>query len=50
MFDTDKSGTITRPELKAVFEANETKNDDLWFEIFKEVDADGDGSISFEEF
>jgi calcium-dependent protein kinase len=27
MFDKDKNGTISRPELRAVFEANETKDD-----------------------
>ena len=50
MFDTDKSETISRSELKAVFESNETKDDELWAEIFTEVDTDGDGSITFAEF
>ena len=50
MFDADKNGVISKPELKAVFETVEQKDDELWNEIFGEVDVDGDGDISFEEF
>lgn len=50
MFDTDKNGTISKKELKSVFETSEKKDDELWNEIFNEVDLDGDGEITFEEF
>jgi calcium-dependent protein kinase len=50
MFDKDNSGTITKTELRAVFETGEKKDDELWHEIFAEVDLDKDGEITFEEF
>lgn len=50
MFDTDQSGTISRTELRAMFETSDKKDESLWVEIFEEVDTDGDGSISYEEF
>lgn len=33
-----------------MFETSEKKDDELWNEIFNEVDVDGDGEITFEEF
>ena len=50
MFDQDNSGTISRAELKKFFETSEKKDDELWNEIFSEIDLDGDGEITFEEF
>ena len=50
MFDKDNSGTISREELRALFETTEKKDDELWNEIFNEVDLNGDGEISFDEF
>ena len=50
MFDEDHNGQISRTELRAVFETAEKKDEELWNEIFKEVDTDGDGLIIFEEF
>ncbi|CAJ0935207.1 unnamed protein product, partial [Mesorhabditis belari] len=51
MFDTDGSGAIGNQELKQAMisigiSANETEIDN----IIKEVDADGNGEIDFEEF
>jgi calcium-dependent protein kinase len=40
MFDSDKNGTISKQELKQVFETSEKKDDELWNEIFNEVDLD----------
>ena len=50
MFDADKNGTISKQELRAVFETGEAQDEQLWTDIFKEVDTDGDGTITFEEF
>ena len=50
MFDTDKSGSISKQELRSFFETAETKDESLWTEIFQEVDADGDGEITWPEF
>jgi len=50
MFDEDQSGAISRQELKNFFENSEKKDDELWNEIFLEVDTDGDGEITFDEF
>ena len=50
MFDKDNSGTISKEELREVFETGEKKEDELWQEIFNEVDLDKDGEITFEEF
>jgi len=47
VFDKDGSGEIDRDELKEVLQDNNVKRIDA---IIKEVDLDGDGKISFEEF
>jgi Ca2+-binding EF-hand superfamily protein len=33
-----------------MFETTEKKDEELWTSIFAEVDADGDGEITFPEF
>ena len=50
MFDVDHNGTISKEELKTIFETSEKKEEELWIEIFEEVDINGDGEISLEEF
>jgi calcium-dependent protein kinase len=51
IIDKDGSGTITVDELKATFESQGTQKDQqLWKEIMKEVDVNGDGEISYQEF
>ena len=41
---------ITVDELKAAFDSNEKKDEEIWKEIMNEVDANHDNQISFEEF
>lgn len=47
MFDKDNSGTISRDEIK---EALGNLDEEVADKMISEVDADGDGEISFEEF
>lgn len=54
MFDQDHSGSITADEIKKILgkgmdPANEVE-DAEWDKILEEVDVNGDGEISFEEF
>jgi calcium-dependent protein kinase len=54
-FDKDGSGEITREEIKEIFFANAKKNDNVNLEqqleyIISEVDINGDGKISIDEF
>ncbi len=51
LFDIDQSGSITADEIKKVLgRATNDVEDAEWDKILDEVDADGDGEISFEEF
>ena len=47
VFDTNGSGEIDRDELKEVLHDDNVKRIDA---MIKEVDLNGDGKISFEEF
>ncbi|KAI8582858.1 hypothetical protein K450DRAFT_225157 [Umbelopsis ramanniana AG] len=50
-FDADKSGTISREELKNVMNSlNEHLTEDEIDEMIREADKDGDGKIDLEEF
>jgi len=49
-FDKDKSGKISPEELKGVFGEENKISDDVWNQIVREIDDNGDGEISFEEF
>ena len=51
-FDQNGDGEITADELSAVFGGGAISqiNADIWAEICREVDTDGDGVISKEEF
>ncbi|KAI9288547.1 hypothetical protein BC943DRAFT_316831 [Umbelopsis sp. AD052] len=50
-FDADKSGTISREELKNVMDSlNEHLTEDEIDEMIREADKDGDGKINLEEF
>ena len=50
--DLDGDGTITREELKKTFGGGHVsaKGEAVWNQIMAEVDKNGDGEISFEEF
>ena len=51
MFDKDASGSISPSEIKTVLTAGESKIPQVVLDkILKQVDANGDGQISFEEF
>ena len=50
MFDKDNSGSISASEVKQVLGVGKNIEESLWREIINEVDTNGDGEISFEEF
>ena len=50
MFDKDKSGKITPEELKHVLGKDSKVSAEVWNEIVKDIDTNGDGEISFNEF
>lgn len=49
-FDIDSSGTITAEELKSMLGKYHAYDDDMWVEIIREVDLNGDGVIDLREF
>jgi calcium-dependent protein kinase len=49
-FDLDRDGVICLWELKEVLKNDHNVEEDIWQEIFEEVDANKDGKIDFEEF
>lgn len=50
LFDRDGSGSISADEVKSVLGVGKNIDEKIWNEIVREVDANGDGEISFEEF
>jgi len=50
MFDKDGSGFISSEEIKEILSFGKSVSDHAVNEIVKQVDANGDGQISFEEF
>ena len=50
MFDKDNSGFISSEEIKEILGFGKTLSEEAVNEIIKQVDANGDGQISFEEF
>ena len=52
MFDRNQDGTISFEEVREILgggQANEG-TDDVYKQMIQEMDIDGDGQISFEEF
>lgn len=50
LFDKNGDGFISSLEIKEVLGKDSTLNDDIWKNIIKEVDLNGDGEISVQEF
>ena len=50
MFDKDGSGLISPSEIKEVLGFGQTLSEEAVNDIIKQVDENGDGEISFEEF
>ena len=49
-FDIDGSGTISADELKGILGRYHNYDDNMWKEIIREVDTNGDGVIDLREF
>lgn len=50
VFDRDRNGSISADEVKQVLGEGSNIPDETWNNIIKEVDENGDGEISLEEF
>lgn len=50
MFDKDGGGTISIEEIRQVLSFGQNLDEAVIQEIIKQVDANGDGEISYEEF
>jgi calcium-dependent protein kinase len=50
MFDKDGGGSISTDEIKQVLSFGQNLDEKVVNDIIKQVDANGDGEISFEEF
>ena len=50
MFDKDGSGMISTEEIKQVLSFGRHLDDQAIADIIRQVDENGDGQISFEEF
>jgi len=51
LFDKDNSGAISANEVKEILGGGKKfGNEKIWNDIIREVDTDGNGEISYEEF
>ena len=50
MFDKDGGGSISTDEIKQVLSFGQNLDEKVIADVIKQVDANGDGEISFEEF
>ena len=50
LFDKNGDGFISSFEIKEVLGKGTSLSDEIWKKIITEVDLNGDGEISFEEF
>jgi len=50
VYDKDGSGSISTDEIKDVLGVGGNISEEVWEQIVKEIDENGDGEVSFEEF
>ena len=50
LFDKDGGGTIDAKEIAQVLGYNVEADEQVWDEVIKEVDVNGDGQIDYDEF
>merc|ERR1719453_1017300 len=50
MFDKDGGGTISTEEIREVLSVGQNLSEDIVNQIIKQVDENGDGEISYDEF
>lgn len=50
MFDKDGGGTISIDEIKQVLSFGQNLDEEVVAQIIKQVDENGDGEISYDEF
>ena len=50
LFDIDGSGTITLEEIQYLLGGQEDVEAEIWIDLVKTCDLDGDGEITYEEF
>ena len=50
LFDKNNNGSIEAQEVASIMGKNLKSEDQVWHEVIKEVDLNGDGLIDFEEF
>ena len=49
-YDKDNSGSISVDEIRGVLGVGQHISDEVWKQVVLEVDENGDGEVSFEEF
>ena len=49
-YDKDNSGSISVEEIRNVLGGGQKISDEVWRQVVTEVDEDGDGEVSLEEF
>jgi calcium-dependent protein kinase len=50
LFDKDKSGKISTSELKEILGKDTDFSEQVWSDMIKQVDKNGDGEIDYDEF
>lgn len=50
VYDKDGSGSISTEEIKDIIGVGKKIPTAVWTEVVMEVDANGDGEVSFDEF